>query len=82
MGKYRGQKTLSRGPNKPRKFSKKFPQKVQVAVSNLFSTDVTGFCLFSTPWRFRSQFLAQKLIPALPTLSGAGFRRMCLLNYN
>ena len=52
MGGYGGQTTLNRGPDKPKKISEKFPQKVQVAVSDLFSAKVTGFGLFSTPWRF------------------------------
>ena len=54
MGGDRGQTTLNKGQYKPRKISENFPQKVQVAVSDLFSIEVAGFGLFSAPWRFRS----------------------------
>ena len=56
----RGQTTLNRGPYKPKKILEKIPQKVQFAVSDLFSAEVVGFGLFYAPWRFRSQVLAQK----------------------
>ena len=49
MGRYRGYITLNKGPEKPKKISKKFSQKVQVAVSGMFSIEVIGSGLLSDP---------------------------------
>ena len=47
MGGDGGQTTLNIGSDKPRKLSEKFPQKVLVAVFDLFSAEVTIFGLKS-----------------------------------
>ena len=47
MGGEEGQKTLNRGSDKPIKLLEKSLQKVQVAVSDLFSTEVAVFVLKS-----------------------------------